>query len=79
MVITNRSVLELGNKGISMVDDIYQFDKDMIGKISNNLCRPPSGALFIFGAKSNKRIIVACEIVQYYKTGRCTLTAENLQ
>ena len=50
-----------------MVDDISEFNKETIGQIAYNLRLPPSDAPFVFGAKSQKRLIVACEIVRYYE------------
>ena len=52
MAISNQTVLELVNKSINRVDDLYKFYKYTIGQISYNLHLPSSGALFIFGAKS---------------------------
>jgi hypothetical protein len=63
MAIPNATVLELVNEGINMVDDLSEFNKDTIVQIAYNLRRPPAGAPFVFGAKSQKRLIVACELV----------------
>ena len=65
MDIPNKTVLELVNKVIITVDDLSEFDKETIGQNLYNLRHPPSGAPFIFGAKSQKRIIEACEIIHY--------------
>jgi hypothetical protein len=79
MAIPNATVLELVNEGIDTVGDLSEFDKDTIGQIAYNLRRPPAGAPFVFGAKSQKRLIVACELVRYYETVGRALTAANLQ
>jgi hypothetical protein len=79
MAIPNGTRLELINEGINTVDDLSEFDKDTIGQIAYNLRRPPAGAPFVFGAKSQKRLIVACELVRYYETVGRTLSAANLQ
>ena len=52
MAITNKTVLKLFNEGIGTVDDTSKFYKKTIGQISYNICRPPYGDPFIFGAKS---------------------------
>jgi hypothetical protein len=79
MAIPNATVLELFNEGINTVDDLSEFDKDTIVQIAYNLRRPPAGAPFVLGAKSQKRLIVACELVIYYETVGRALTAPNLQ
>jgi hypothetical protein len=79
MAIPNATVLDLVNKGINTVDDLSEFDKDTIVQIAYNLRRPPAGAPLFFGAKSQKRLIVACELVRYYETVGCALTTANLQ
>jgi hypothetical protein len=79
MAIPNATVLELVNEGIDTVADLSEFDKDTIGQIAHNLRRPAAGAPFVFGAKSQKRLIVACELVRYYETVGRGLTAANLQ
>jgi hypothetical protein len=79
MTIPNGTVLELANEGINMVDGLSEFDKDTNGQITYNLRRPPAGAPFVFGAKSQKRPIAACELVRYYETVGRGLTAANLQ
>ena len=79
MAIPNKTVLELVNEGISTVDDISEFDKETIGQIAYNLCYLPSGDPFIFVDKSQKRLIVACEIIRYYKTVGRTITSVNIQ
>jgi hypothetical protein len=83
MAIPNATVLELVNEGINTVDDLAEFDKETIDQIANNLRRPavaPAGGHhFVFGAKSQKRLKVACELVRYYTTVGRPLTAANIQ
>jgi hypothetical protein len=79
MAISNATVLELINEGINTVDDLSEFDKDTIVQIAYNLRQPPAGTPFVFGTKSQKRLIVACERVRYYETVGRALTAANLQ
>jgi hypothetical protein len=77
MVIPNVTVLQLVAEGIDQVDDLAEFDKDTIYQIASNLCWPPAGAHYVFGAKSQKRLVAAAEIVRYYETVGQPLTAAN--
>jgi hypothetical protein len=83
MAIPNATVLELFNEGINTVDDLAEFDKETIDQIANNLrgpaVAPVGGHHFVFGAKSQKRLKVACELVRYYTTVGRPLTAANIQ
>lgn len=79
-------------EGIQAVGDLADFDKDTLEQLANNLRRPagrvpnPDGGGgtittpgFVFGAKSHKRLLVACDLVRYYiATGRAP-TAGNMQ
>jgi hypothetical protein len=78
MAIPNATVLQLVAEGIDSVDDLAEFDKDTIYQIASNLRRPPAGAHYVFGAKSQKRLVAAAEIVRYYETVGRPLTAANL-
>ena len=84
MAIPNATVLELANEGINTVDNLAEFDKETIDQIASNLRRPAvapaaGGHHFVFGAKSQKRMIVACELVRFYNTIGRPLTAPNIQ
>ena len=63
MAIPNATVLELANEGIQTVTDLSEFDKTSIEAISYNLRRPAQGNPLVFGAKSQKRIIIACDLI----------------
>jgi hypothetical protein len=95
MGIPHITVIQLQNEGISIVDDLVDFDKDTLQQVADNLRRPGGrvqdptpGAVvgatiptppFVFGAKSQKRLLAACDIIRYYEeTGR-PLTAGNIQ
>ena len=65
MVIPNATALQLAAEGITMVDDLSEFDRDTIHQIASNLWRPPAGAHYVFGAKSQKWLIAACDIIWY--------------
>ena len=77
------------------VSDLTNFNKDSLQQLADNLRRPggcdpvpnpaaqPGSTIptapFVFGAKSQRRIAVACDFVKYYRTVGCDLTAANLQ
>ena len=94
MGIPNETVVRLQAEGITTVDDLVDFDKDTLQTAADNLRRPggriqdpePGAAVgatiptppFMFGAKSHKRLLSACDIVRYCdETGRA-LTAGNI-
>ena len=79
MGIPHDTAVQLQTEGISDVDDLADFDKDGLQQVADNLRRPggrisdpaagaAAGATiptptFVFGAKSQKRLLVACELV----------------
>ena len=95
MGIPHTTVMQLCAKGIEAVMDLADFDKDSLQQLADNLRHPggcvldpnpgaPAGATiptppFVFGAKSQRRIAVACDLVRFYATVGCDLTAANLQ
>ena len=95
MGIPHTTVVQLCSKGIDVDADLADFDKDSLQQLADNLRRPggrvpdpnpggPPGATiptppFVFGAKSQKCITVACDLVRFYTTVGCDLTAANLQ
>ena len=84
MAIPNATVNELANEGIDTVEDLAEFDNDTINQIASNLRRPAvapaaGGHHFVFGAKSQKRLTVACELIRFYNTVGRPLTAANIQ
>ena len=95
MGIPHVTVLQLQLEGISTVDDLADFDKDSLQQLADNLRRPggrvpdpnpnaaPGATIptppFVFGAKSQKRLLVACNLVRYYDTVGRPLSAANLQ
>ena len=78
----HNTVIQLQDEGISTVNDLANFDKDSLSQLVDNLRKPggqvpdpnPNAApgatipmpVFTFRAKSQKRIAVACDLVQYY-------------
>ena len=79
MSIPNGTVVQLANEGIDKVDDLNEFDKTSIEDISHNLRRPEQGQPFVFGAKSQKRLIIACDLIRYYETVGRAPSAMNMQ
>jgi hypothetical protein len=94
MSIPHATVIQLQNEGISSVDDLTDFDKDTLQQVANSLRRPggripdptvggAAGATiatpsFIFGAKSRKRRLSACDIVRYYEATGRALSPDNI-
>ena len=95
MGIPHATVIPLCAKGIKVVADLADFDKESLQQLVDNL-RCPGGCVpdpnpgapasatiptppFIFGAKSQKHIAVTCDLVRFYATVGCDLTAANLQ
>jgi hypothetical protein len=95
MAIPHATVLQLSHEGIDAVSDLSEFDMSSLKQIADNLRRPggrvadPSpgagaGATiptpaFVFGAKSQMRIEVACNLIRFYDTIGRPLTATNLK
>ena len=95
MDIPHVTVVQLQAEGITSVADLANFNKDSLQQLADNLRRPggrvpdpnptaPAGSTiptppFVFGAKSQRRIAVACDLVKYYKTVGRDLTSANLQ
>ena len=66
-------------EGIDTADDLAEFDKTSIEAVAHNLRRPAAGNPLVFGAKSQKRLIIACDLVRFYETVGRPLTVANLQ
>lgn len=94
MAIPHRTVIQLQHEGIEDVDDLVDFDKETIQVVAESLRRPGGrvpdpapGAVagatiptppFTFGAKSQIRLLAACDIVRYYETTGRNHTVANL-
>ncbi len=71
---------QMANEGITSENDLVDFDEESIKQMAENLRRPAGGAgPFAFGAKSHKRLLVACDLMRYYQTTGRDATAANLQ
>jgi hypothetical protein len=95
MGIPHEMVVQLALEGIESINDLADFNKDALQQLADNLRCPggripdpnPAAAAgvtiptppFVFGAKSQKRLAVACDLVRYYNTVRRPLSAVNMQ
>jgi hypothetical protein len=67
----------MAGEGIVSVDDLADFDKDSVKQMADNLRRgQPNHA---FGARSQKRLLVACDLVRFYQTINRDLTPANIR
>ena len=94
MALPRATVLQLQSEGILTVADLQDFDKETLSQIADNLRRPggripdptpgvPAGTMiptppFIFGAKSQMRLRVACDLIRHYNIMICPVTATNV-
>ena len=95
MGITNATMLQLQSEGITLVSDLVDFNTTSLQQLADNLRCPgghvpdpnpaaqPGSTIptppFVFGAKSQRHIAVACDLVKYYITVGHDLTVANLQ
>ena len=95
MGIPQATVTQLQVEGISTIPDLADFDKETLQQVADNLRKPggrvpdpnPGAAAgatiptppFVFGAKSQHRLTVACELVRYYNTVGRDLTSGNMK
>ena len=94
MGIPHAMVIQLQTEGITTVGDLADFEKDSLQKLVDNLHCPggripgpsPNAATratipmpaFTFSAKSQKRFLVACDLVRYDNTTGQDLMAANM-
>jgi hypothetical protein len=93
--IPNPTVAQMQAEGITNVKDLADFDKESLQQLADNLRRPggrvpdpnpnanpgttiPTPA-FVFGAKSQKKLLVATDLIKYYDATGRDYTAANLQ
>lgn len=94
MGIPAATVEQLRVEGIASVDDLADFDKETLKQVAENLRRPPGRVpatlddpdgptiptpAFTFGAKSQKRLTVACDLIKYYVTVGRDITPNNIR
>ena len=94
MGIPHATMVQMQQERIQSVVDLADFEKKSL-QLADNLRKPggriadpdpnaPVGATiptpaFTYGAKSQKRLTVACEFIWYYQTVGRDLTAANIQ
>ena len=95
MGIPHATVLQLQSEGITLVSDLADFNTTSLQQLADNLRCPGGHVLdpnpaaqpgsiiptppFVFGAKSQRHIAVACDLVKYYIAVSRDLTAANLE
>ena len=95
MGIPHATMVQLQHEGIESIADLANFEKESLQQLADNLRKPggripdpdpnvPSGATipmpaFTYGAKSQKRLTVACGLIRYYQTVGRDFTAANIQ
>ena len=93
--IPHETMVQIQREGIQAVADLADFEKQELQQLADNLRKPggripdpnPNAApgatiatpAFTFGAKSQKRLTVACDLVRYYQTVGRDLTSANIQ
>eukprot|EP00957_Ditylum_brightwellii_P155479 11834878-Ditylum_brightwellii.AAC.1 len=94
MGIPNATMVQLRNEDISTVDDFDDFDKTALKQIAENLRCPagripdPNSAaatgtmipmpLYMFGAKFQECLLVACDMIWFYDKVGHVVTTRNL-
>ena len=95
MGIPHATMAQVQQQGIQSVADLADFEKESLQQLADNLRKPggripdpdpnaPAGATipmpaFTYGAKSQKRLTVACDLIRFYQTVGRDLTAANIQ
>jgi len=77
MAIPLATIPSLQQEGITTVGDLLEFDEDTISSIASNFRR--STPMIVFGAKSQKRLTVACYAVKFYDSVNRPITAGMMQ
>ena len=94
MEISVVTIVQLVQEGIEHPEDLQDFDKDSLKDVANNLRNPGgriphrdpnaqanatiSTPYVVFGVKSQKRMLEACDLVRFYETIKRPITATNL-
>ena len=81
MGLSNAAFNALNAEGINLVSDLDEFNKEDLEQIAKNIRAPAAGgvAAVVLGAKSLKRLIVACDLVRFYNMVGRPLTAANVK
>ena len=95
MGIPHATMVQMQLEGIQSIAGLADFEKDSLQQLADNLRKTggripdpdpnaPAGATipnpaFTYGAKSQKRLTMACDLIRYYQTVGMDLTAANIQ
>ena len=95
MGIPHATMVQMQQEGIQSIADLTDFENESLQQLADNLRKnggripdpdqnAPAGATiqmpaFSYGAKSQKRLTVACDLIRYYQTVGRNLTAANFQ
>ena len=95
MGIPHATMVQMLLEGIQSIADLADFEIDSLQQLADNLRKPgarirdpdpnaPAGATipmpaFTYGAKSQKRLTVACDLIRFYQTVGRDLTVANIQ
>ena len=81
MGISNADFNALNAEEINLVSNLDKFNKEDLEQIAKNIRAPAAGgvAAVVLGAKSLKRLIVACDLVRFYNMVGRPLLAVNIQ
>ena len=75
-------MVQMQHEGIHSVADLVDFHRDSLQQLADpnaaERATIPTSA-FTYGAKSQKRVAVACDLIRYYQTFGRDLTAANIQ
>eukprot|EP00957_Ditylum_brightwellii_P014449 1088175-Ditylum_brightwellii.AAC.1 len=67
IAITEATFEQLKHEGMKEVEDLAKFKKDILDKVASNLRRPATaptgGTSYLFGVKSQTRLLAACDLV----------------
>ena len=93
--IPHETMVQIQREGIQSVANLADFEKQELQQLADNLRKSvgripdpnPNAApgatiptpAFTYGAKSQKRLTVACDLVRFYQTVGRDLTAANIQ
>ena len=95
MGIPHATMVQMQHEGIQSIADLADFEEESLQQLADNWRKTggripdpnpnaPAGATipmsaFTYGAKSQKRLTVACDLIRYYQTVGRDLTAANIQ
>ena len=78
MAIPQATCVHLANEGLATIDGLKEFTDQQLKDIAANFCCHPDGPV-ILGAKSLRRLTVACHDVKFYESVGQAVRATNVQ